>query len=239
MRLIGIIGGIGPESTIDYYRGILAEAKRRRPGEEAPRMVITSLDPFPFLDLLGRGALDEVAARFVAEAERLAKAGAEFAFLAANTPHVVFDAIAQGSPIPLVSIVEAAREEAARRGFTRLGLLGTRYTMEGAFYPEVFAREGLAVVRPQPEEIAAVHRIYVEELLHNRFLPESRDTVRGVIERLHGRDGAQAVILGGTELPILLRDGPAPSVPLLDTTVIHVAAIVSAWLGETARAASP
>jgi len=230
MRMIGIIGGIGPESTIDYYRGILALAKEKLPGAEAPRMVITSLDPFPFLGLLHQGDYDEIVRRLVREAERLATAGAEFAFIAANTPHVVFDRIAKGSPIPLVSIVEATCAEAARLGLRKVGLLGTRFTMEGAFYPDVFARQGLTVVRPQPAEIDAVHRVYVEELLHNRFLPESRAAVQGVIERLHARDGAEAVILGGTELPILLRDGPSAAVPLLDTTVIHVAAVVGAWL---------
>ncbi len=228
--MIGIVGGIGPESTIDYYRAILAGALEARPGTEAPRIVITSLDPFPLLDLLGAGKLDELTAIFVKEVERLAGAGADFAFLAANTPHVVFDRVAAAAPIPMLSIVDAARDECERQGYKRIGLLGTKFTMEGGFYPKSFAQHGLAILPPPPDDIALVHGIYVGELLKNQFLPASRERVHGVIERLRADHGIDALALAGTELPILLRDGPPAPVPVIDTTLAHVTAIVRAWL---------
>jgi aspartate racemase len=228
MRMLGLVGGIGPESTIDYYRLILEGAKRRAPEATAPAIVITSLDPFPLLALLGAGKTDAVADVFVREVERLARAGAELAAICANTPHIVYDAVAARVPIPMVSIVEAACAEAGRRGYRRVGLLGTKFTMQGRFYPDVFSRAGLTIVVPAQDEVESLHRIYVEELLKNEFRPDSRRFLVELLERLRARDGVDAVALAGTELPLLLRGGPDPAVPLLDTTPVHAAAIVGA-----------
>lgn len=228
MRMLGLVGGIGPESTIDYYRGILAGAKVRAPEANAPAMLITSLDPFPLLALLGDSKYDALTDILVREVERLARGGAEFAAICANTPHIVFDAVAGRVPIPMVSIVEAASAEAERHGWRKIGLLGTKFTMQGRFYPEVFALAGHTIVVPAHDEIEALHRIYVGELLKNEFAPESRRFLVDLIERMRARDGVDAVALAGTELPLLLRGGPLPAVPLLDTTPVHVQAIVDA-----------
>ena len=228
MRMLGLVGGIGPESTIDYYRLILEGAKRRAPGATAPAIVITSLDPFPLLALLGEGKTDAVADVFVREVERLARAGAEFAAICANTPHLVYDAVLARVPIPMVSIVEAACAEATRRGYRRVGLLGTKFTMEGRFYPDVFSRAGLTIVVPAHDEIESLHRIYVGELLKNEFRPAARKYLVELLDGLRARDEVDAVALAGTELPLLLRGGPEPDVPLLDTTPIHAEAIVAA-----------
>jgi len=228
MRMLGLVGGIGPESTIDYYRGILAGAKVRAPQANAPAMLITSLDPFPLLALLGEGNHDAVADVFVREVERLALGGAEFAAICANTPHIVFDMVAGRVPIPMVSIVEATSAEAERRGWKKVGLLGTRFTMQGRFYPEVFGLHGQNIVVPAQDEIESLHRIYVGELLKNEFRPDSRRFLLELIDRLGTREGVDAVALAGTELPLLLRDGALPATPLIDTTVVHVQAIVDA-----------
>jgi aspartate racemase len=220
---LGIVGGLGPESTIDYYRRILEEWKRDDPSS-TPSIIIDSLDVNRGLRLVEHdrpGLIEYLSASI----NRLAAAGADFAAMAANTPHVVFDDLAN-SPIPLVSIVEACAEEAQRRGLRRLGLLGTRFTMEGKFYPEVFVRRGMAIVAPNGEERVWIHERYVGQLLKGEFLDETRDGVKSVIRRLREEENIDGVILGGTELTLLLSDVAVEGIPALDTTALHVAAIV-------------
>jgi aspartate racemase len=221
---LGIVGGLGPESTIDYYRRILEEWKRDDPSS-SPSIIIDSLDVTRGLHLVehDRPGLIEYLSASIA---RLAAAGANFAVMAANTPHVVFDDLVARSPIPLVSIVEACAEEARRRDLRRLGLLGTRFTMEGSFYPEVFARLGMAIVAPNNKERVWIHERYVGQLLKGEFRDETRDGVKSVIRRLREEENIDGVILGGTELTLLLSDVTVESIPALDTTALHVAAIV-------------
>lgn len=143
----------------------------------------------------------------------------------------MFDAVARHSAIPLVSIVEVTAAHVARLGLRRVGLLGGRFTMEAPFYPEGMRARGITVVTPPHEDHDEIHRIYFDELVHGEFRPESRAVLLGVVERLHGRENIEAVILGGTELPLILEEDSAV-VPLLDTTRIHVAALLKrAWDG--------
>lgn len=146
MPTLGMIGGLGPESTIDYYRRILEAWEQVEPGT-APSIVIDSLDVRRALRLVesDRPALTDY---LLASLRRLAGAGVDFAVMTANTPHIVFDDLVARSPVPLLSIVEVCAQEARERGLGRLALLGTRFTMEGPFYPEVCARYGIAVVTP-------------------------------------------------------------------------------------------
>jgi len=221
---LGIIGGLGPESTIDYYRRILEEWKRDSPSS-SPSIIIDSLDVDRGLRLVEHDtpALVEYLSKSLG---RLAAAGADFAAMAANTPHVVFDDLVARSPIPIVSIVEACAEEAARRGLRRLALLGTRFTMEGAFYPAVFAQRGIAIVAPNDEERRWIHDRYIGQLLRGEFLDETRDGVIAVVRRLRLEENIDGVILGGTELTLLLSAPVVANLPALDTTALHVAAIV-------------
>ena len=224
MATLGIVGGLGPESTIDYYRRILEEWKRESPSS-SPSIVIDSLDVDHGLRLVehDRPGLIEYLAASLA---RLAAAGADFAAMAANTPHVVFDELVGRSTIPMVSIVEACAEEAARCDLHRLALLGTRFTMEGAFYPSVFARRGIAIVVPNDEQRRWIHDRYVGQLLRGEFRDETRDGVISIVRRLRKEQNIDGVILGGTELTLLLSAPVVAEVPALDTTALHVAAIV-------------
>jgi aspartate racemase len=224
MTALGIVGGLGPESTIDYYRRILEAWKRDDPSS-SPSILIDSLDVDLGLRLVehDRPALVEYLS---ASLNRLAAAGADFAAMAANTPHVVFDELAAQSPIPIVSIVEACAEEAQRRGLRRLGLLGTRFTMEGRFYPNVFKRRKMSIVSPNNEERTWIHDRYVGQLLKGEFLDETRNGVIAVIKRLRDEEKIDGVILGGTELTLLLSAPVVADIPALDTTALHVAAIV-------------
>jgi aspartate racemase len=229
MKRLGIIGGVGPESTVAYYRTIFTIASARGM-TDAPPVVINSLDVFRALKMLEAGALDALVDYLSAEIEVLARADAALALIAANTPHIVFDRLRARSPIPLVSIVEAARDAARARGLARVALLGTRFTMSGRFYPDVFAGSGVAIVAPNADEQAYVHAKYVGELLKNVFLPETREGLVRVIAALRQRERIDAVLLAGTELPLILTGGEAAGVPLLDTAVIHVeAAFTRLW----------
>jgi aspartate racemase len=226
---LGIVGGLGPESTIDYYRRILEEWKRDDPSS-TPSIIIDSLDVTRGLRLVEHdrpGLIEYLSASI----SRLAAGGADFAAMAANTPHVVFDDLVARSPVPLVSIVEACAEEAQRRDLRRLGLLGTRYTMEGSFYPEVFARRGIAIVAPNAEERVWIHDRYVGQLLKGEFRDDTREGVKSVIRRLREEENIDGVILGGTELTLLLSDATVEGIPALDTTALHVAAIVERLRG--------
>jgi aspartate racemase len=150
----------------------------------------------------------------------------DFAALTANTAHIVFDELAARSPVPLLSIVEVCAREAQRRGLGRLALLGTRFTMDAPFYPAVCARRGIAVVRPDEADRGWIHERYVGELLRGAFRDETRQRFVDLIRRLRDARSVDGVILGGTELPLLLRAPVVADVPALDTTALHVAAIV-------------
>ena len=148
MKTVGILGGIGPESTIEYYRSIIAGYRQQRPDGSSPSIILNSLDVNKLLELMGGNRLSEVTDYLVDELQKIARAGADFGIIAANTPHIVFDEVQQRSPIPLISIVEATCAEARKRGLPTVGLLGTRYTMQAKLYPEVFSREGITLVVP-------------------------------------------------------------------------------------------
>ena len=223
-RVLGLVGGIGPESTIDYYRKLIAGHRRRTGDESSPALIIDSIDVASTLALIGAGKTRELSDYIAREVRRLAAAGAEVGLLAANSVHVVFDDVRKRSPIPLVSIVAAARDAARQLGLVRLGLLGTRFTMQGRFYPDVFLECGLAVVAPEPEDQQVVHAIYVDELLCGMFHETSRARILRIVNDMVARDGIDGVLLAGTELPLLFRDGAARPVPFLDTTDIHVRA---------------
>ena len=224
MAILGLVGGLGPESTIDYYRRILETWQREDPSS-APSIVIDSLDVQRLLHLVerDRAALIEY---LLASLRRLTGAGVDFAAMTANTPHLVFDDVAAQSPVPLLSIVEVCAEEARARGLGRPALLGTRFTMEGAFFSNVFARHEITVVPPNQTDRSWVHEKYVGELLRGEFREETRQQFVALVRRLRSEEAVDGVILAGTELPLLLSTPVIADVPVLDTTALHVAAIV-------------
>lgn len=230
MRTLGIVGGLGPESTIDYYRSILARFRARKADSGYPQVMIDSLDVDKVIAMVDGGRLDDLARYLSASVERLARAGADFACIAANTPHLVFDDVQQRSAIPLLSIVRATADHAKTRGLKRVGLFGTGFTMKATFYPEEFQRAGMVLLRPTESERELIHKIYIGELLKNKFLPESRAQILAVAQRMKKEDGVEALALAGTELPLLLRDSGGSDIEFLDTTLIHVEAIVDELL---------
>jgi aspartate racemase len=230
MPTAGMIGGLGPESTIDYYRSIIARYRARKPDAGYPHVILNSLDVVKVLALVDAERLDDLAAYLAAGVESLARAGADFGFIAANTPHLVFEEVQCWSAIPLLSIVRTASDRAKALGLKRLGLFGTGFTMRAKFYPEEFQRAGIVLIRPNEPEREFIHRTYIDELLKNRFLPESRAKILSIAQRMKDEDAIEALVLAGTELPLLLRDCGAPGIEFLDTTEIHVEAIVDRLL---------
>ena len=229
MKTLGLIGGTGPESTIEYYRLLVAKYREQADGNSPP-LIINSVNIKPLLEWMTAGELPRVADYLVAEIEKLQKAGADFAALTANTPHIVFDELQQRSALPLVSIVEATRDKVQELGLNTVALFGTRFTMQAQFYPDVFSRTGIKLVTPNEDEQNYIHEIYLGQLLKDVFLPETRTKLLAIADAMKARNGIEAVILGGTELPLLLRDERHNGMQLLDTTRIHVDRLVAEML---------
>jgi len=230
MKTLGIIGGIAPESTIEYYRLIIASYRARKPDGSYPPLIINSINLKKMLDLIGANELASVTEYLLGEVHKLSRAGVDFGLLAANTPHIVFEDIQRESPIPLLSIVQTACEAVRGLGLKRVGLFGTRFTMQGHFYPEVFSRQGITLVVPDLDEQDYIHDKYLSELINGIFLPETREGLLQIVERLKERTDIQGLILGGTELPLILRDVDDRGIPFLDTTKIHAEYAVAQML---------
>ena len=227
MKIPGIIGGIGPESTVEYYRQIIALYRERKPDGSYPPFLINNIDMTRMLDLMDARRFDDVGDYLASEVKKLAAAGADFAVLASNNPHIVFDRIRAGSPIPMISIVEATLKRIQDMGLTRVGLFGTKFTMQGPTYTGVLSKRGIEVATPSPADQDYIHNKYMGELVNGILLDETKQGLLGIVSQLQTESGIQALILGGTELPLMLKDGDIPGFPFLDTTRIHVEAIVT------------
>ena len=225
-RVIGIIGGIGPETTVAYYNQIITAHRARVADGSYPSIVIYSIDAKRLIGPIMAGRNDEVVDVLLSAIAVLERAGVSFAAIAANTPHIVFDTVQAGSPLPLISIVEATADAASERDIKRPALFGTRPTMEATFYQDAFARKGMTIVTPAPAEREYIHEKYMGELFHNVIKPETRDRLVAIVSALKERDRIDGVILGGTELSLILTEPDYDGIPVLDTTRIHVQRIV-------------
>jgi aspartate racemase len=230
MKTLGIIGGLGPESTIDYYGKIIALYRQRTGDGSYPQFIINSINLKKGLDFMDANNLPGMADYLVEEIGKLILAGATFGLISANTPHIVFDDVASRSSIPLISIVEATCTAAKAKRLKRLALFGTRYTMQATFYPKVFSREGIELLLPGPDDQTYIHDKYLNELVSGKFLPATRAGLLAIVDRLKIGSDIDGVILAGTELPLILRDSEHNGIPLLDTTEIHCEAAVTEML---------
>src|SRR5438128_7727828 len=230
MKTLGMIGGLGPESTVDYYQRIIALYRERTGDRHYPEFVIVSVDLRKGLGFMDANDLSGMANYLLEGIDKLARAGADFGIISANTPHIVFDEVAPKSPIPLISIVEATRAAAKMRNLKRLALFGTRYTMQATFYPKVFSREEIELIVPERDDQDYLHKKYFSELVPGKFLPETRAGLLAIVDRMKVKSGIDGVILAGTELPLILRDPDHNGIPFLDTTKIHVEAAVAEML---------
>jgi aspartate racemase len=220
VKIIGLIGGMSWESTVPYYQQINEVIKERLGGLHSAKLILYSVD-FHEIERFQHAGEWAGAGRLLAEAARsLQSAGAEFLVLCTNTMHKVASTIEAAVSIPLLHIADPTALKIREAGYSKVGLLGTRFTMEEGFYIDRLQdRHGLQVLVPESEDREVVHRIIYEELCLGRVLPKSREEYRRVIADLKGQ-GAQAIILGCTEISLLI--GPEDAeIPLFDTTHIH------------------
>jgi aspartate racemase len=230
-RTLGIVGGVGPESTADYYRRLVGRWRERGPAGTYPSILLHSLNSASALGALLEGDLDPTVRLFDDSVARLAGAGAELALIASVTMHLAFDRVAAAAPIPMLSILDALFDAARAAGIRRPGVLATRPTTEGEFFARPFEAAGIELVRPDEADRAFVHEVYFGELVKGRFTDATRARLIGVIGRMKTGQGVDGVILGGTELPLILREPTYAGVPVLDSTGVHVEAAIDWLLG--------
>jgi aspartate racemase len=223
MKTIGLLGGMSWESTVSYYQVLNREVGRRLGGLHSARVLMLSVDFQAIETLQHQGRWEELGGILAQEAKALQGAGADFLVLATNTMHLVVPAIEDAVTIPLLHIADATAHRIQESGIGKIGLLGTRFTMEEPFYRgRLEELHGLEVLVPEDEDRGAVHRVIYEELVLGKVLPESREEYRGIVAKLDAR-GAEGVILGCTEIGLLLSQEDT-SLPLFDTARIHAEA---------------
>ncbi len=237
MKTVGLLGGMSWESTVPYYQVLNREAGRRLGGLHSARVLLLSVDFHEIEVLQHRGAWVELGEILARDARTLEGAGAEFLVLCTNTMHLVAPRIEAALSIPLLHIADATAHRVRAAGIRRVGLLGTRFTMEEPFYRgRLEERHGLEVLVPPQRDRLQVHQVIYQELVLGKIREESRELFREIVAGLV-REGAEGVILGCTEIGLLLRPGDA-AVPLFDTALIHAEA-AAAFALEGAPGALP
>ena len=229
-KTIGMIGGIAPASTVDYYHRIISRFQERTGQREYPSILINSINMTHMVDLISNDQLDELIDYLSEEIYVLEKAGAKVIFMASNAPHLVFESLVKRVKTKMVSIVDATISYAQAKGFIRLGLFGTISTMEGDFFQDGFEAAGMEIITPMPDERKYIHKIYMEELARGRYLPETKSHLLSIAKRMYNEGQIDSLILGGTELPLILKASDMEDIEMLNTTKIHVERILDAVL---------
>ncbi len=225
LKRIGILGGMSPESTAKYYEYIIHTYTERFGDYSYPEIIIYSVSFQPYVDWPKEGRWDLVAKGLSEAAQRLEAAGVDFIIIATNTMHLVIEQIQQSVKIPMLSLLDAVSDAILARGMKKVGLLGTKFTMEKTFYQEALSRRDITVLVPDAGDREYVNEVIYSELVAGQIRDESRAGFVNVIKKLKAR-GAEGVILGCTEIPLLVNEGDA-GMPLFDTTTIHAEAALN------------
>lgn len=229
MKKLGILGGMGPESTLMYYKLIVTEFQKQDDNNYFPELTIETVNMYKMLDYCNRGDYKNLANYLLKGIKNLEKAGADFAVLASNTPHVVFDELEKNSSIPMLSIVTPTYEAVKRNGIRKILWLGTAFTMEQPYFRKQFEGNGICVVTPEKKERQLIDQIISKELEFGIINQQSKDKIKGIVERLIYEQGIEAVIFGCTELPLLFSSNDL-SVLSFDTMKYHIDGIVRLML---------
>lgn len=220
-----MIGGLGPESTLDYYRLLIQTFLKENKGQSNPEIIIYSMDLYKILNLIKNNEWDTLTDCLVTAINALYRSGADFGFISANTPHIVFDRVKKLSPIPLISIVEANSDFIEEQGIKRVGLLGTKFTMESDFYQKVFDKKSIYIILPNQKDQNYIQNKLMTEIELGEFLDETRDGLLEIINRMLKEDSIEGIILGCTELPLILTESKF-GIPFFNTTKIHIDRII-------------
>ena len=218
-KKIGILGGLSPESTVTYYQYITREYTKRFGDFGYPEIIIYSVNFQNYVDWGDAGEWDRIAGDMIAAARALEAAGADFGIIATNTMHIAFDEVQAAVKIPFLHLIDATAEAIKAKGLSRVGLLGTKFTMGESFYRDRLAASGVVAIVPEASDREEVNRVIYDELVAGRVLDSSRKRFVEIMDRL-ADSGAEGVILGCTEIPLLVSDEDSP-LPLFDTTTIH------------------
>ncbi|MHA1346920.1 MAG: aspartate/glutamate racemase family protein [Candidatus Heimdallarchaeaceae archaeon] len=222
MKKIGIIGGLSAESTIEYYKILVKEYNLIKGGASSPLLIIDSLDLEVVRNLMVENSWEKVYQIILKSARNLKNAGAEIIIIATNTIHKIFEKLTIEINIPMISIMDATAEAIKEKGITRVGLLGTIFTMQSDFYQNSLSKYGIEVIVPNKEDQEYVNTVIWDELTHHVLTLESKNGYSEVIKRLQS-EGAEGVILGCTEIPLLITQEDSP-LPVFDTTTLHALA---------------
>jgi aspartate racemase len=225
-KVIGIIGGIAPPSTIDYYQKIIKGFQKNNDTRNYPSILINSIDMTRMLDFVAKQKYNELIEYLIVEINKLKNGGADFAAIASNTPHIVFDQLRNRSAFPLISIVEATIANAKKIGCKKIGLFGTKSTMQGGFYQAGFLKEGIETVTPSLESQNIIHDKYMNELVKGIFKEETKYAFIEIVQYMRKQNRIEGLILGGTELPLILKEEDFNDFILFNTTKIHVDSIL-------------
>jgi aspartate racemase len=226
MKRIGIIGGLGPESTIEYYKKIINAFKSGNGDLNYPEIIIYSVNMSQFVGLMRQKKYEEVIALLLKKINALKNAGADFIAVSANTPHLLFDQLQELSEIPLLSIVKATSGEAVRRKLKRPGLFGTGFTMNSSFYQDTLMTKGIEVIMPDKIDKELIDNKLFTEIELGIIRDDTRKLFIQIIEKMVTEQHIDSLILGCTELPLILNEDSYAGIPMLDTTNIHVDSIV-------------
>lgn len=225
MKKIGMIGGCGPESTLEYYR-LLIDRYRQLQGEGSlPEIFIYSMDLYVLINMFGQKRWDDLTEYLLKGIKILSKAGADFGFISANTPHIVFNKLKDLSPIHLISIVEETHKEAKKLGLQKVGLMGTSFTMQSDFFQEEFSKDDIAIVMPIEQEQDFIQHKLMTEIELGKYYEITRKGLLAIIKRMIAKDSIEGLILGCTELPLILTKDEF-GIPFLNTTKIHVNSVI-------------
>ncbi len=226
VKTIGILGGLGPESTVDYYRLFIRRFQERDKSGNYPHILLNSINLTEMIGYVAEKQFDLLIDFLVKEIHKLELAGADIGILAANTPHIVFDEVQKRVSLPLLSIVEEVIKTIKRLGFSRTGLLGTRFTMQGGFYQLAADRVGIEIIVPNEEHQNYVHSIYMNELIPGIIRDSTKAGLLEIIENLRQNKNIEGLILGGTELSLILKQEDFQDFEIFDTAQIHVESVL-------------
>ncbi len=228
-KVVGIIGGLGPASTIDYYKGIIKEYKKY--SKDYPEIIIYSLNMTEIMNYLDLNKYDLLVKKIAKTIDNMEKAGADFVAISSNTPHLVFDEIQKSSNLPLISIVETSVKESQKNEFKKVLIIGTSFTMNNDFYKNSFNDTGIECISPNDSEKEIIHNIIFPNLENGIVISQDKKKLIDILENINTREKIDAVILACTELPLMIQDDDL-TIPVINTTKIHIKEITNKLLNN-------